>query len=229
MKRRITLLAAALALLAARPLTTGMDLTLEPGRRNYLLGEPVRVRVQARNATREPVTTSVVLTPEAGFVQFFVSEDGKEFKQYLGPGWGTRDIFLSPQEVEPGAKYEAEVELLWHHVIPGDEQFLRRPLAFTEERCYWVKATALLPAFERESNTIEICTVAPKGPDLAVWKRFLAEPELARFVQRPNGDLRDEIRQRAEALLAQYPSTAYTPYLERALRERRGFDAQHPR
>ena len=67
---------------------------------------------------------------------------------------------------------------------------------------------------------------APKGRDLAVWRNLVAEPELARFIQRPITDVGDRILERAQVLLAQNPSSTYAPYLEKALRERREFEAQ---
>jgi hypothetical protein len=207
----------------------GMELTLEANHKTYLLGEPVPLTVTATNAGREPVVTSLVLAPEAGFLQLFVSDDGERFRQYLGPGWGIRDVPLKPRPVLPGETRSVEIDLLWHHGIANDERFLQRPFAFDEEACYWLKASTLLPEFDSESNTIQICTTAPTGADLAVWERLVAAPELAQFIQWPITDVGPGIRARVEALLEAFPTTSYSPYLREALRQRREFDARQSR
>ena len=216
-----------LAVFAPAPVWAGMSLVLEAKQDTFVLGEPVRVTLTATNDTSEPIETSIILSPQAGHVLFYVSEDGGDFKQYIGPGWGTRDVYLRPSPVAPGGSVASDYELLWHNALPGDPQALGRKLAFPEPRCYELKVRALLPHFDTESNTIEFCTTTPTGQDLAVWESFVEEPELARFVQRPTALVTETVRKRAETLLEQNQSSKNALRLEQALRVRREFDAQN--
>jgi len=214
------------AVLAPAPVWAGMSLSLEAKQDTFVMGEPIHVTLTATNDTSEPIETALVLRPDAGMVLFYVSEGGGEFKRYIGPGWGTRDVYLLPSPVAPGASFSTDFELLWHNALPGAPQDLARNLAFPEPRCYELKVRSLLPHFDTESNIIEFCTTTPTGQDLAVWESIVEEPELARFIQRPTALVSETVRKRAETLLEQNQSSKNATRLEQALRVRREFDAQ---
>jgi len=222
-------LGATWSLLAAGPAVAGMDLVLQAERRSYLLGEPVGVVVRATNNANEVVVTDALLNPELGFLQVYIAEEGGEFRQYLGPGWGTRDVFMRPAPVLRGATFEIKINLLWNNDIVSNRRALKRAFAFPEVRCYQIKAKAFLPGFDSESNTIEICTTPPTGRDLAIWRSFVEEPELARFVQRPEADVPPAIRVRAETVLRENASAPLARYLRDAIEERRAFDSRKVR
>ena len=198
------LLVCALVAFGSVTMAAGLELVLEAPQKSYVTGEPIELSLKAVNKSGAPVDAAVLLHAEAGYVLFYVETEPGEFKQYLGPGWATRDVMVRPATIRPGVSMEERFTLLWHNVLPGDDTMLREPLVFAEERCYRVKAKSLLPgfAFEGQSNPIEICVKAATGPDRVLWDAMVAEPQLARFIQRPIADVPTEVRDQAATFVA---------------------------
>jgi len=93
---------------------TSLSLNLETEKEVYLLGENVGIKFTLTNLGRSdvPVRCFGVSTGE---LRLFISNDGKEFKEYNDSGWGTVDAECK-NVMKPGGSLETgTINILWNY------------------------------------------------------------------------------------------------------------------
>ena len=126
MKRKMirSLLAVALVSSTAGPVlgaplehgAGGLALTLQCSKPSYALGELVSLNIKVSNQTGQTVFLSTATDVWTGAVRVFIASEGGDFKEYLGPGWGLKDIVRAAQlEIPPRGSFETAATVLYNH------------------------------------------------------------------------------------------------------------------
>src|SRR5262249_38417163 len=152
--------------------------------KEYLLGQPVYLRVEAKNVGREALQA---YRPEAGGRaepegQIFLSEDGRAFQRWV-MGYPVLRVEERPEVLKPGEAWAAELTVLYSDRRRGgeeDEEFFGRGEALAFERpgkfSLKVKYPWRPPGAARaelvESNVLEVRVKEPRGVDARVWQRL---------------------------------------------------------
>jgi hypothetical protein len=214
------LLVAFVALASARSAAAELRLSLETPKGEYVLGEPVTVRLTLSNPSGKPEKTIAILDPRFGDLVFQISGDGKTYKYYFGPGWQVVDYIAKPRVIKPGERMEFEVQILWNKTIAGVKDHIATEFAFPRPGHYWLRAFLQDIDIAHRSNTIEVDIVPPEKKDVAIWEVLQKNPRLARFIQAPASPIDPTELKELEALAREHPKSTYTPHIRKALKSR---------
>jgi hypothetical protein len=200
------------------PPAAQLGIALIPANRTYILGQPVSLRVSLRNSSTREISLVAQLAPRYGNLIIEVSEDGKLFKKYLGPGWGTADTYSPPKRLAPSQEISEIVTLLWNRPIPGTSDQVSTDFVFPHSGMYWLRARLIDKEPIGQSNVIQISVNSPVGEDAPVWDAIRSAPQLAYFIQSPRGDSSSE-KAKLEAILQQHATSTYAPYIREAIQK----------
>ena len=224
----LSLVAACSILLAAKSTMAGLRVGLSSQATEYFLGVPVRLTVSFTNASGSPINTHALLHPACGNLILSISNDGKTFRKYVGPGWSTIDVIPRPKRLTPGDHEESIFSVLWNKQIAGVLDHILTEFAFPEPGHYWLKVSLLDQDHSLDSDTLEISILEPSGDDAVIWRILQDTPQLAFFIQYQKAPLHPEHAGQLEFLLKKYPNSAYAPFIKEALEVFSGSGAQSP-
>ena len=173
----------------------GLALTLRSSKPTYALGELVSLKIEVSNQTEQTVSLSTATDVWTGAVRVFIADEGGEFKEYRGPGWGLKDAVGAAQiEIPPGGSFETTATVLYNHrpetghlsevyasEINGKR--LGTEYAFARPGAYRLKAALQTEGDTVESGALELDIREPQGVDRSIWKALREEPELGYFIQ----------------------------------------------
>jgi hypothetical protein len=211
MKRKMirSLLAVALVSSTAGPLigapledgAGGLTLTLRSSKPSYALGELVSLNIKVSNQTGHTVSLSTATDVWTGAVRVFIASEGGDFKEYLGPGWGLKDVVRAARvEISPGGSFETAATVLYNHrpetghlsemyasEIRGKR--VGTEYAFAQPGTHRMKAVLQTEGGTVESGVLEIHIREPQGVDRSIWEVLREDSELGYFIQSggPNG------------------------------------------
>ena len=212
-------------------------LELQTGKRRYLPGEGLTLRVRIINTSRTPIHIDDSSDVRHGLLKVFIAQGDGPFKEYVGPQWGTLDVAHSGVvEIAPDRPHELEVSLLYNHrpetkhlSAAYAKQLLGKRVAtayaLAEPGTYQLKAVLYDPFFSGsiESPPVKITVEPPRGADLEVWKELESHPEYGYFIQMggPAGPPESaKSRAQVEALqrlAAAYPGSRYAESIRSSL------------
>lgn len=226
MKRKMirALLAVALVSSTAGPVlgaplkdgADGLALILQSSKPSYVLGELVNLKIKVINQTGRAVPLAGTTNVWTGAVRVLIASARGDFKEYLGPGWGLKDIVGAPPvEIQPGGSFETAATVLYNHrpetghlsELYASEIRGKRvgtEYAFAQPGTYRLKAVLQdAKGSALESGVLEIDIREPQGADRSIWEVLREDPELGYFVQEggPNGPPETPRSQQLEATL----------------------------
>jgi hypothetical protein len=201
------------------PQTSNAGLRLSPMRPSgdYILGEPVELVVTLFNRSAISFDLLALLAPKYGNLTIEISDDGKAYKKYVGPGWSTTDMYASPKRFAPSGETSEVVTILWNRPIAGALDHISGEFAFPHSGRYRLRARLADKEPIGESNTVEISIKEPAGDDAVVWEIFKKTSQLAYLIQYPRRDASPEDRIKLETILREYPNTSFTSYIREAM------------
>ncbi len=238
----IVLFAATAVVYAQEPIqdTQNLSLKLITDKTVYLPGEMIAVRFVMTNESTAPFFLNTNLSVLDGNLKVFIASDSDSFKEYIGPGWGTRDSLPgAPIKLMPSQSFETEATILWNQKAevshlselyrkPLEEQRIKTDYAFVKPGKYYLKATL---HSARTGTTIDSAPLAitvenPQGPDLPVWKQLKEDPSYAFFIQTggllesPKGAKTAKVANELNRLVSNHPDSKYAQNIRRSLTKR---------
>lgn len=198
-----------------------LQATLEPKQSEWVLGVPVEFTVSVTNVSSAPVQTRTHdLRPEWGEMSLFISEDGSNFRGFMGPGWETWEGLAPKTPFNPGDKVQASFSLLWNG--PSDTTGLAptQGFAFPHSGTCFVKVKVFSDVGDLMSNVARVVIRQPLGNDAAIWEALKANKRMALYYVRPNLD--DAVAgegEKLQQLFNRYPSSSHTATMKKALAE----------
>jgi hypothetical protein len=218
----LTLVTVCAAAALAQSTAAQLRLSLVSPKRQYVLGEPVKLQVTLVNTSAAPLELLGLLAPRFGSLILGISDDNKTFKSYSGPGWGVADTYAKPTQLQAGQQIGQEFTVLWNHPIPGARDYLAGDFAFPEAITYWLRVQLSDQVPVGPSNIVQISVGNPTGDDAAIWETMKADPKIAYYMQTPRTDIEPSYKSQLEALRNKYPNSSYAPYLREALEKLAG-------
>jgi hypothetical protein len=135
----------------------GLALKVQTDKDSYMPGEIVSLHFSITNESGTPALLSRQSTVWDGNLKVYVSSAGGPFREYFGPGWGTRDTVPGePVKLLPGQAFETEATLLWNQQLQTshlnevyrkklDKERLTTDYALPAAGQYYVKAILFFP------------------------------------------------------------------------------------
>lgn len=218
-----------------------LELLVKPSKQSYVLGEVVRLDFVIKNSGVKDITIMGSLKIEDGYLNVYISKDGKNFGQYNHTKWGTDDTYRPPVKLKPGEGITNSATILWNmkpNINGLNETVAKKAVegkiltdyAFPEAGTYFVKASYYIYSTNQqgavliESDLIKIVIEEPASEELEVWNKIKNNGDIAHFIQ--EGDFsvpiyktkeRENLRQEIEQIINQYPNSFYTESLQQSL------------
>ncbi len=197
----------------------GLTVQLISERNTYLPGETVVFKLRAQNRTSSPVLIHKAFDVRDGMIWPEVAGEDGIYRTYIGPQYSIACGDIRPSPMKPGEKITMPFSILYH-VVTKTADDLPTSYAFSRPGIYLlrVKLYRIVPdkTFYTESVKIEI--VAPTGADATVWKLLQTE-DAAYFLHTGCSLIHNDIgiMKEFEQIIARYPDSAYTPYMQRSV------------
>lgn len=206
-----------------------LNLKADSQKREYLLGEKIRLNVQVSNQTSQDILPTDPLAKSCAYLRVFVSADGQAYSEYFGSGFQIEGCEINLR-LKSGESYNTGTTLLWN----GDPEFLRvnkavrdtRPTsgyAISKPGVYFIKA-ALSFSDESlskiETEPIRISINEPAGDELKVWNVIKDKGEIAYLIQNDffqNPRAGEKLRGEIEELTAKYPDSLLANQIKQSL------------
>ncbi len=151
--------------------------------------QPVPFNITLLNNSGHAVLGHTAIDPGAGFLEIYLSEDGKQFNHYETADWEHDNV--SPTTKELPAGYRRTVrKYIWRCFRPGDKRKLKA--TFPMPGRYYLKATLKTVRGKQKitSNVVTVTVVEPTGLDKSAWD-YLRSLDYPDFILRTDYDLRD--------------------------------------
>lgn len=238
----IVALSAAHLLSAQQPIqnTQSLSLQVKTDKEVYLPGEMISVRFLMTNESTVPLSLNRELTVSDGNLKVFIASDSEPFREYIGPGWGTRDALPGePIKLLPSQSFESEATILWNQKADtshlselyrktADKQRLRNDYALSEPGKYYLKAVLYnaQTGTTVDSAPLSIIVEAPQDGDLQIWKQLKNDPNYAFFIQtgglleQPKDPKTTKVANELEGLISKHPDSRYAQGIRRSLSKR---------
>jgi len=220
--------------------TQRLSLRVVADKEVYLPGELISVRFIMKNESAEPLSLNPDLSVLDGNLKVFVASDDDSFREYIGPGWGTRDSLAgAPIELLPSESFETNATILWNQKLetshlselykkPMDQQRLKTDYAFTAAGKYHLKAVIYnaKTGTTVESPPVAIVIESPQGAELLIWKQLKQDPDYAFFIQtgglleHPKGAKTAKVANELDRMLTKHPDSRYAQSIRRSLTKR---------
>ncbi len=227
----------------------GLTLEAKPNKENYLPGELITIKFKVINKSSEPLPLYKGSTVRDGYLNVLIANEKGSFKEYSGPGWGTKDAdYHEPITLGPEQAFETEATVLWNQKLETNhlnrdyaenlgQRRILTDYALPASGVYYIKAVLYNPLNKKsiESEPARLVIEAPQGPDLAVWNKIKDEGQYALFMQtgglaeRPTGAKTKEIAKSLESLLQLYPDNHYSEQIASSLNKRQAAIERGPK
>ncbi len=216
---------------------SGLALEVQPNKPAYVLGEPVELRFRVINRSVSPVSLPGGADVRLGNLRVFVAYENEGFKEYLGPGWGTKDTAGGrPIQLNPGGSLQTEATILYNRVVatahlneraarPIVQKYIQSAYALARPGTCRIKATLYDSRFANqvESSPAQIQVGEPQGVDLQVWNVLRNDADYGHFIQtgsgrgHPTSAKTRQIVQTLESIVNSYPASTYAEGIRRSL------------
>jgi hypothetical protein len=237
----IVVLSAAYLLSAQQPIQNLQNLSLQvkTDKEVYLPGELISVRFLMTNESTVPLSLNRELTVSDGNLKVFIASDSEPFREYIGPGWGTRDALPGePLKLLPSQSFETEATILWNQKADtshlselyrktADKQRLKDDYALPEPGKYYLKAVLYAQTGTTvDSAPLSIIIEEPQDGDLQIWKQLKHDPNYAFFIQtgglleQPKAPKTTKIAKELDGLISKHPDSRYAQGIRRSLSKR---------
>ena len=216
----------------------GLAIELQPDQRSYVLGEAVQLTVRITNRSPHAVAIPAAVDVWVGHVEVFIAPPDGDYVQYLGPGWGLRDLIASrPRILERGQSVTTEAAILYNHGLRTDHlsraartdlqgRLRHSGFAFQSPGVYRIKVLMHGSGFAdvAESDAAEIEVTEPEGfDDRSVWHALKSAPDAAYFLhtgglrRHPRGTSSPPVTDMLQELATAYPWSRYADGIQRRL------------
>jgi len=218
-----------------------LELSVIPSEVNYMLGEVAALSFKLTNVSDEDVSILGDLNTSDGYLNVYVSQNGRNFSEYRHTKWGIKDAKSQPIKLSPSESVTTSATILWNRkpetkglntdvAEKATEGRILSHYAFPEVGTYFVKAsyynyfTKEAKPVLIESEPVQITIEEPAGEDLEVWNKIKDDGDIAYFIQ--EGDFRIpfykteeriKFKREIEQLLNQYPNSFYAQSLQQSL------------
>jgi hypothetical protein len=213
---------------------------VETDKTTYLPGELVTLHISIVNKSNTAIPLPVDATVQDGNLRVFISKESLPFKEYLGPGWGTRDRAPSkPTTLNPGQAFGTDATILWNQTIEtshlnpayaqqqGSER-LSNAYALGKPGTYDIKVVLRDPTTREnlESIPVQLTVAEPQGEDRDVWEEIRDDANYGLFMQSggllesPEEQKTIRIALSLENLLSRHPNSKYAPVMRSGLAKR---------
>jgi hypothetical protein len=238
----IVVLSAAYLLRAQQPIQNLQSLSLQvkTDKEVYLPGELISVRFLMTNESTVPLSLNRELTVSDGNLKVFIASDSEPFREYIGPGWGTRDALPGqPLKLLPSQSFETEATILWNQKADtshlselyrktADKQRLKNDYALSEPGKYYLKAVLYnaQTGTTVDSAPLSIILEEPQDGDLQIWKQLKHDPNYAFFIQtgglleHPKGPKTTKVANELDRIISKNPDSRYAQSIRRSLSKR---------
>lgn len=193
-----------------------LQLRLWSMKSQFLLGEPVALRIAITNSGRLPTQIWQQMGLDDGTDVFVGSESG-ELTLLSSPRHECMSIEPREKNIDPGERLVLSVRVLLKRTArPTPRDFAE--LAITAPGVYRFQVRRCLWPTERphESNVIEVRVVRPERDDEAVLTS-ISTPQMQMALWR--GELSDKGAEKVMAILREHPNTGYSRSLRDILEE----------
>lgn len=228
---------------AVTNLKNNSDLTLEVNSKeqNYTLGEIVELKFTLKNEGEKP--EAFVTRPDVwtGFLQVWISSDGKDYKIYKNSSWGLKET--GGLILQPGKSFESQAVLLWNekpdtiNINPSAyKDKITTDYAFPKAGTYFIKAVLSFSDTDKpklKSEPVQIVFKEPVGEDLEVWNKIKDSGNFALFIQEGHPFIPiykteecAKFIEEVEQILTQYPNSFYAESLRQSLDKFKAFEAK---
>jgi hypothetical protein len=189
-----------------------VSVSLTTPRPEYVIGEPILLKVIIKNTSAEAVTA--VWAEE--YADIFLSEDGKNFDRYTNRRKGDPIPFLfrKPETLQPNGSRTIDKKVLYSSQHPSGLAVEKSQTLFVQAR-YTLSQGSKIRWFESEA--VQIRVNEPEGTDKQVWQTMQGE-EFIYFLHHSRAS-NDKAVAKAIAVLQKFPTSAYHPMIRDALRK----------
>jgi len=185
----------------------GLMLEVRSDKTGFSLGEAVTLNVHVKNTSNSQQSISREFDTLGGALSVFISSDGRSYKEYKGPMWGTADRIYPDYssaftEIMPGNETpNSTIKILYNdgvkmeqfsHLNPQAAQTALRGFnqietdyAFSVPGRYFIKVVFHNATVERQSLTsspFEITILEPQQSDADIWKLMKSDPDIGYFL-----------------------------------------------
>jgi hypothetical protein len=215
----------------------GLTLKVQVDKENYLPGEIISLHFSIKNESPAPLSLYRESTVWDGNLKVFIAHGTGPFREYVGPGWGTRDKLPGePLKLNPSQSFETEATVLWNQKIETShlnelyakklaKQRINTDYALAEPGTYYVKAILHNPktGTDIESRPLLLTVEEPQGTDLNIWKTLKQNGEYALFIQtgglleHPKDPKTVKMARELKDLASQNPGSHYTKSIRSSL------------
>ena len=220
--------------------TDGLTLEVQPDQSSYLPGEMIALRFRVMNTSSTSISVGSESTVWDGNLKVFIAYEDGPFKEYFGPGWGTKDrVAGQPVSLAQGQTFETEATILWNHKVETShlnpayakdisEKRLNTDYALTKSGTYSIKAVLnnIQTGNKVESAPVVITVEEPQGEDLEVWKKIKEDANYGLLIQtgglaeQPKGPKTTRIAVELEEILSRHPNSRYSKDIRSGLTKR---------
>ena len=206
----------------------------------YLTGEMVSLHFKITNRSNASTSLQGDPTVWEGNLKVFIAQGTGPFREYFGPGWGTRDVLRwEPLKLLPGESFETDATVLWNQKVETSHlselyakklarQRLNTDYAMSDAGQYYVKAVLNSPQTGTtvESAPLSLTIEEPQDSDLDIWKALKQNPDYALFIQtgglleHPKGPKTVKVAGELETLLSRHPDSHYANRIRQSLSKR---------
>jgi hypothetical protein len=213
---------------------SGLTISLQSDKQDYLLGEPISITFNIVNNSRSPIELAGSVDVLAGGIGLRVASEEGPFRIYRGPLWGSVNVkFSKLPTIEPAGSITKTATVLYNRAPKRadlNETYWKRvvneqidtEIALAKPGRYRLKAILFGTI---ESAPLEIRVSEPQTvDDIEVWKVISSEPEYAFFMQ--SGDLLEgtltdpgnkEFVDALEKFINYHATSTYTPHFRAAI------------
>ena len=213
-----------------------LSLSLRTDRTEYLLGDVIGLRFDISNRTDSP---AVFTMPDVRFgtLKVYVSSDAINFREYVGPRWGSLRAGRKIIELASGQEFQSEATMLHNRTVATghlSEMYAERihkenldtHFSMQSAGRFWLKAIYFDGKTRLESEPVVIEISHPTGMDALVWEKIKTDKAYAYFLQ--TGDLKFvpgsveewEFVASLQRLAEEFPGTKFAVKIEQGLAKR---------
>jgi hypothetical protein len=214
-----------------------LTLELQTDQQSYLPGEIVALHFSVRNTTSSPILLNNEATVWDGNLKVFVSYENGPFREYVGPGWGTRDrVPGAPLKLNPSQSFDTEATVLWNQKLETShlneiyakkvaKQRLGTAYALSEQGRYYLKAVLFdaRTGTSIESTPVSLTVEEVQGAELRVWNSLKENADYALLIQtgglmeHPKGSKTLRTASELEKIVARHQDSRYARQIRSGL------------
>ena len=219
-----------------------VSLSLTAEKDSYALGEVVDLRFHVKNLSEKSLE---IAKPNVGGgnLKLYISEDGNNFREYVGPNWGIAGNAIRPTvKLESESTYEVKATMLYNHRVPTEHltelyaERIRREridseFALPNPGRYFLKAVFTDAKTRVESEPYALDISEPIGLDAAVWEKMKNDGAFAYFLHtgevtyQADSAAAGEFVEKLRQISRDYPDTTFAAKLnERLIKYKRDLE-----